>query len=53
MVSVLKAVEDFRLRSVQLKDRGERLEKTLNKHMPLRMGGPAHTRRAESDAVRG
>lgn len=52
IVSVLKAVEDFRLRSVQLKDRGDRLERTLNKHMPLHMGRPAHARRAESDAVR-
>jgi len=46
---VLKAVENYRLRSVQMKDREGRLEKTLNKHMPLR-AAPMRKGQAEDDA---
>lgn len=49
---VLKAVENYRLRSVQMKDREGRLEKTLNKHMPLRAAAPMRAGQAENDATK-
>lgn len=50
MTAVLKAVENFRLRSVTMKDREVRLDKTLNKHLPLR-AAPGNSIRAEQDVV--
>lgn len=49
---VLKAVENYRLRSVTMKDREVRLEKTLNKHMPLRSAGLSKSDQAEDDAAK-
>ncbi|KAG7394429.1 DNA primase large subunit [Phytophthora boehmeriae] len=49
---VLKAVENYRLRSVTMKDREGRLEKTLNKHMPLRSVAPLKSSQAEDDAAK-
>ncbi|OWY90457.1 DNA primase [Phytophthora megakarya] len=49
---VLKAVENYRLRSVQMKDREGKLEKTLNKHMPLRAAAPMRTGQAEDDTAK-
>ncbi|KAJ0410969.1 hypothetical protein ATCC90586_004322 [Pythium insidiosum] len=49
---VLKAVENFRLRSANLKDKEGKLDKVINKHMPLRTGVGMNARRAESDAVK-
>lgn len=49
---VLKAVENYRLRSVQMKDREGRLEKTLNKHMPLRSAAPRRRGQAEDDTAK-
>jgi DNA primase large subunit len=51
-VAVLKAVENHRLRSVVPNDKDGKLDKVINKHMPLRAGGPVHSKRAESDAVK-
>ncbi|GAB9467772.1 DNA primase [Globisporangium polare] len=48
---VLKAVENFRLRSVTMKDREVRLDKTLNKHLPLR-AAPGNSIRAEQDVAK-
>ncbi|RLN50494.1 hypothetical protein BBJ28_00019678, partial [Nothophytophthora sp. Chile5] len=50
--SVLKAVENFRLRSVAAKDREVKLEKTLNKHLPLRSAAPLNAKKAEADAMK-
>lgn len=50
--TVLKAVENFRLRSVAQIDRETRLDKTLNKHLPLRPAAPGNPKRAEMDVVR-
>ena len=49
---MLKAVENYRLRSVQMKDREGRLDKTLNKHMPLRSAGSRRYRQAEDDTFK-
>ena len=49
---VLKAVENYRLRSVQMKDREGRLDKTLNKHMPLRSAGIRRSGQAEDDTFK-
>ncbi|TMW60894.1 hypothetical protein Poli38472_000936 [Pythium oligandrum] len=50
---VLKAVENYRLRSTTAaKDKESRLDKVINKHMPLRAGGPSLSRRAENDSVK-
>ena len=49
---VLKAVENYRLRSVQMKDREGRLDKTLNKHLPLRAAASRRAGQTEDDAVK-
>uniref|UniRef100_K3W811 DNA primase large subunit C-terminal domain-containing protein n=1 Tax=Globisporangium ultimum (strain ATCC 200006 / CBS 805.95 / DAOM BR144) TaxID=431595 RepID=K3W811_GLOUD len=49
---VLKAVENFRLRSVVVKDREVKLDKTLNKHLPLRPAAPGNPKRAENDVLK-
>ncbi|CAI5740377.1 unnamed protein product [Peronospora destructor] len=49
---VLKAVENYRLRSVQMKEREGRLEKTLNKHMPLRSAAFRRIGQAEDDTTK-
>ncbi|CEG36611.1 dna primase [Plasmopara halstedii] len=49
---VLKAVENYRLRSMQMKDREIRLEKTLNKYMPLRSTASRRTGQAEDDTTK-
>jgi hypothetical protein len=48
--AVLKAVENYRLRSVTMKDREARLEKTINRHLPLRSAAPMKTKKAEAEA---
>lgn len=52
MGAVLKAVENYRLRSVTMKDREARLEKTINRHLPLRSAAPMSAKKAEGEAVR-
>ena len=49
---VLKAVENYRLRSVQMKEREGRLEKMLNKHMPLRSATFRKDGQPEDDTVK-
>ncbi|RLN92449.1 hypothetical protein BBJ28_00011524 [Nothophytophthora sp. Chile5] len=43
---------NFRLRSVAAKDREVKLEKTLNKHLPLRSAAPLNAKKAEADAMK-
>lgn len=47
---MLKAVENYRLRSVIMKDRDARLEKTINRHLPLRSAAPMKNKKAEAEA---
>lgn len=48
---MLKAVESYRLRSVTVKDREARLEKVINRHMPLRPSA-RNSKKAQDEAVR-
>nr|CCA16468.1 DNA primase putative [Albugo laibachii Nc14] len=48
----LKAVENFRLGSTNVKEKGERLEKVLLKNLPLRSAIPTNSDRAQEDMLR-